>query len=101
MPLPLDGFKTLVREQFLVLLLERERAVEALTTLVRVPDQRAELLRRTIAIVGADGPPTAAERERITRLEKLLAVPVPKRAVVAPPSRDAVEIERPLTVVTH
>ena len=99
--LPLDQYKTLVRGQFFVLLLERERAVEALTTLVREPDQRAELLRRTAAIVGAGGPPTAAERERITRLEKLLAAPVVKRAAVALPSRGAIEIETPLAVVTH
>ena len=99
--LPLDHYKTLVRDQFYVLLLERERGVEALATMVREPDQRAELLRRTAAIVGAGGPPTAAERERITRLEKLLAAPVVKRAAVALPSRGAIEIETPLAVVTH
>jgi hypothetical protein len=99
--LPLDQYKTLVRDQFFVLLLERERAVEALATLVREPDERAELLRRTIAVIGAGGPPTAAEHERITRLEKLLAAPVAKRAAVAPPNRGAVEIETPLAVVAH
>ena len=98
--LPLDQYKILVRSQFYVLMLERERAVEALATLVREPDQRAELSRRTAAIVGAAGPPTAAERERITRLEKLLAAPVAKRAAVAPP-KGAVEIETPLVAVTH
>jgi hypothetical protein len=99
--LPFDQFKTLVRGQFFVLLLERERAVEALATLVREPDQRAELLRRTAAIVGAGGPPTAVGRERITRLQKLLAAPVAKRAAVAPPSRGPVEIETPFAAVTH
>src|SRR5262249_34790601 len=76
----IDQYKTLVRDQFFVLLLERERAVEALATMVREPDQRVELLKRTSAIIGAGDPPTAAERERIARLEKLLAAPVAKRA---------------------
>jgi hypothetical protein len=99
--LPLDRYKILVRDQLFVLLLERERAVEALATLVREPDQRAELLRRTIAVIGAGGPPTAAEHERITRLEKLLTAPVAKRVAVAAPNRGAVEVETPLAVVAH
>jgi len=69
----LDQYKTLVRDQFFVLLLERERAVEALATMVRDADQRAELLKRTAAIVAAGDPATAAERARIAQLEKLLA----------------------------
>src|SRR5262249_16504094 len=62
--LALDQYKTLVRDQFFVLLLERERAVEALATMVREPDQRAELLKRIAAIIAAGDSPTAAERER-------------------------------------
>src|SRR5260221_227322 len=88
--LPIDQYKTLVRDQFFVLLLERERAVEALATMVREPDQRAELLKRTSAIIGAGDPPTAAERERIARLEKLLAAPAATRAELAPSSHGAV-----------
>ena len=48
--------------------------------MVREVDQRAELLKRTTAIVSAGDPPTGAERERIMRLEKLLAAPVAKGA---------------------
>jgi hypothetical protein len=99
--LPIDQYKTLVRDQFFVLLLERERAVEALATMVREPDQRAELLKRTSAIIGAGDPPTAAERERIARLEKLLAAPVAKRAVLAPSSQGAVGADASPVMVTH
>ena len=99
--LPIDQYKTLVRDQFFVLLLERERAIEALATLVREPDQRAELLKRTSAIIGAGDPPTAAERERIARLEKLLAAPVAKRAVLASSSRGAVGADTSPAMVTH
>jgi len=81
--LSISQYKTLVRDQFFVLLLERERAVEALATMVREPDQRAELLKRIAAIIAAGDSPTAAERERIARLEKLLAAPLAKRAVLA------------------
>ena len=99
--LPINQYKALVRDQFFVLLLERERAVEALATMVREPDQRAELLKRTSAIIGAGDPPTAAERERIARLEKLLAAPVAKRAVLAASSRGAVGAETSPAMVTH
>jgi hypothetical protein len=99
--LPIDQYKTLVRDQFFVLLLERERAVEALAIMVPEPDQRAELLKRTSAIIGAGDPPTAAERERIARLEKLLAAPFTKRAVLAPSSRGAVGADASPLMVTH
>jgi len=99
--LSISQYKTLVRDQFLVLLLERERAVEALATMVREPDQRVELLKRTSAIIGAGDPPTAAERERIARLEKVLAAPMAKRAVLAASSRGTVGAETSPAMVTH
>ena len=99
--LPIDHYKTLVRDQFFVLLLERERAVEALATMVREADQRAELLKRTSAIIGAGDPPTAEERERIARLEKVLVAPVTKRAALTASSRGTVETETSPTIVTH
>ena len=68
MHLSLAEFKVLVREQFFLLQLERERAVEALASLVPEADARRELLRQVQAIVGAGDPPTAAERDRLTRL---------------------------------
>jgi hypothetical protein len=99
--LPIDQYKTLVRDQFFVLLLERERAVETLATMVREPDQRAELLKRTSAIIGAGDPPTAAERERIARLEKLLAAPVAKRAALPASTWDPVATETSPAMIAH
>jgi len=81
----LGAFKALVREQFFVLMLERERAVEALATLVTDADARKDLLKQVEAIVTADGPPTAAERDRLAKLSQVLAVPAPKAVAPPPP----------------
>ena len=75
MKLSLDEFKTLVRDQFFVLLLERERAVEALAVLVPEGEARANLLEQAWAIIGAGDPPTAAEQGRLTRLAQVLGLP--------------------------
>ena len=73
MHLSLAEFKALVRDQSFVLQLERERAVEVLTSLVPGADARKELLGQVHAIVGAGDPPNAAERERLARLSQVLA----------------------------
>jgi len=72
MHLSQDAFKALVRDQFFVLLLQRERAVEALADLVTEADARAQLLKQVDAIIRAGDPPTAAERERLARLAQVL-----------------------------
>jgi hypothetical protein len=82
MHLSLAVFKTLVRDQFFVLQLEHERAVEALASMVPEADAREELLQQVQTIVGAGDPPLAAERDRLTRLSQVLAVPIAK--LVAP-----------------
>ena len=46
MRLSLSEFKTLVRNQFFVLHIERERAVEALAVLASEGDARRELMER-------------------------------------------------------
>jgi hypothetical protein len=79
----LAAFKVMVRDQFFVLQLERERAVDALSSLVPEADARKELLRQVHMIVGADDPSTAAERDRLARLSKVLAVPVERPAALA------------------
>ena len=78
MHLSLAAFKALVRDQFFVLQLERERAVEVLASLVPEADARKELLKQVHTIVGAGGPPSAAERGRLARLSQVLAVPIEK-----------------------
>jgi hypothetical protein len=76
--LSLAQFKVLVRDQFFVLQLERERAVEALASLVPEVDARKELLKQVYAIVSAGDPPIAAERDRLARLSQVLAVQIEK-----------------------
>jgi hypothetical protein len=93
MHLSLDAFKALVRDQFFVLVLARERAVDVLGSQVPEVDARKELLDRVNAIVDAAGPPTVAERYRIARLSQVLqAKPQTKLA------RAASEANAPLEV---
>lgn len=72
--LSLETYKQMVRDQFFVLLLERQRAVEALAVLVPGAGDRANLIEQVQAIIGAAGAPTFAERERIEQLSKALSV---------------------------
>jgi hypothetical protein len=90
MRLSLDEFKALVRDQFFVLQLERERAVDALAALVPQADARKELLKQVRGIVGAGDPPTAAERDRLARLSQVLAVPIERPAAPATSRRTVV-----------
>jgi len=74
MHLSLAAFKQAVREQFAVLLIERDRAVDVLVSLVPDSDARAELLHHAQAIVDAAGAPSPAERLRLTQLAQVLRV---------------------------
>ncbi len=76
MHLSLAAFKVMVRDQFFVLQLEPERAVEALRSLVPEADARKKLLKELHTIVGAGGPLIAAERDRLARLSLVLGKPV-------------------------
>ena len=78
MRLSLGEFKTLVRDQFFVLHLERERAVEALAFLVPDGDARKELLKTVKMIIEASGSSLPAERDRLARLAQVLAGPIEK-----------------------
>jgi hypothetical protein len=89
MRLSLAAFKVMVRDQFFVLLLEHEQAVEALATLVPKPDARKQLLQHVQAIVSAGDPPSAAEHERLARLSQVLAAPMEKPAVPAMSGRSS------------
>ncbi len=87
MHLTLAEFKALVRDQAFMLQLDRDRAVEALASLVPAADARKELLKQVRAIIGAGVPPVAAQRERLDRLAQVLAVPIEKPVALAAPSR--------------
>ena len=78
MRLSLAEFKTLVRDQFFVLQLEPERAIEALPSLVPELDARKKLLKQARAIASAGDPLTVAERDRLARLARALGVPIEK-----------------------
>ena len=78
MRLSLAEFKTLVRDQFFVLQLEPERAIEALPSLVPELDARKKLLKQALAIASAGDPLTVAERDRLARLARALGVPIEK-----------------------
>jgi hypothetical protein len=83
MHLSLTEFKVMVRDQFFVLHLERERAVEAIASLVPQADPRTVLLEQVRTIVGAGCPPLAAERERLARLSQVLSLPIEPPAASA------------------
>ena len=89
MHLSLAEFKLLVRDQFFVLQLEHEHAVEVLATMVPEANARKQLLESVNAIVGAGDPPLAAERARLTRLSQVLAVRSKKQAAPATTGRIA------------
>lgn len=78
MHLTLAGFKSLVRDQFFVLQLEHERAVEVIASMVPAARERKELMKQVHAIVDAGDSPCLAESERLVRLSQLLAVPAQK-----------------------
>jgi len=81
--LSLAEFKALVRDQFYVLQLEPERAVEVLASMVPAADARKELLKQVHAIVNAGDPPIAIERDRLARLSQVLALPMQKPVAAA------------------
>jgi Protein of unknown function (DUF3141) len=71
-------FKELVKEQFLIVLLQEERAVEALPKMLHGDRRRCEevlaMLHRVLAARGALSPEGA---RRLARVEQVLDVPVP------------------------
>jgi hypothetical protein len=90
MHLSLAEFKALVRDQAFLLQLERERAVEALASLVPEGNARKELLKQVHAIVGAGDPPRAAERDRLAELSRELATPIARAAALVTSGRATV-----------
>ena len=87
MQLSLAEFKVLVRNQFFVLQLEPERAIEALPSLVPEVEARKKLLKQVRAIASAGDPLTPAERDRLARLSQALDVPSDKSPAPATSGR--------------
>jgi tellurite resistance protein len=83
MQLSLPEFKTLVRDQFYILLLEREKAVEAIARLVTDSGQRQDLVNKVVGVATADGTYTPGERALVERLAEILGVSAPKNVALA------------------
>jgi hypothetical protein len=74
MHLSLAQFKAMVRDQFCVLQLDRERAVQAIASMVPELKLREELLDRVRAIVSVGDPLTDDARAFMDRLAAMLAI---------------------------
>ncbi len=72
--LSISDFKSLVRRQFYILLLERMAAVEAIATLVPDGAARQSLLNDAAAVAGANGTLTIGEQQNIEKLAVVLGV---------------------------
>lgn len=72
--MPLQEFKTLVRTQFFVLVLNREAGITALTKMVADAAKRKELVELIINIAGAGGSVSSSENLRINEISQLLGV---------------------------
>jgi hypothetical protein len=89
MHLSLAAFKTLVRNQFFVLQLDGDGAVEALAGLVPEDSARVELIRHVEAVANAGVPPSAAVQGRLARLSEALPIrPKPSASVAPAPLRE-------------
>ncbi|WP_332117640.1 DUF3141 domain-containing protein [Azorhizobium caulinodans] len=75
--LSISDFKSLVRRQFYILLLERMAAVEAIATLVPDGAARQSLLNDAAAVAGANGTLTIGEQQNIEKLAEVLGVAEP------------------------
>jgi hypothetical protein len=71
--LTLAAFKERVRDQFLLLLLDERRALEAIPAMfARDPDLTAEIAGGVRRVIDAVGPLSKASQVRLTEMEKLL-----------------------------
>lgn len=95
MHLSLASFKVMVRDQFFVLRLEPDRAIEVLPSLAPDADARQALLNQVGLIVGAGAAPTPAASERLARLAQVLSAP---NETAQLPASGSKSIRRPDTV---
>jgi hypothetical protein len=84
MHLSLAAFKAMVRDQFFVLQLEGNRAIDVLAAMIPQADARRSLLEQARAIVAAGDAPVPGERERLDRLSQLLEGSAKNSAKPAP-----------------
>lgn len=84
--LDLATFKALLREQFFMLLVDEERAVEAIPRMLRKDPDRAHELRSVLQrLLKATGSLNRESRERLVTIEKFF------KAAIAEPDREKIE----------
>jgi len=73
--LAIEDFKRLVREQFLMLLIDEQAAIAALPALVPDPAMRSELVALVREVLESVGPLSEQAASRLARIEGMLALP--------------------------
>ena len=81
--MPLPAFKTLIRTQFFVLVVNREAGITTLAEMVSDTAKRKELVELIIKIAGADGTVVPSENLRINEIAKILNITVPESKNIA------------------
>ena len=90
--LPLSAFKSLVREQFYMLLIDQEACLAALPTLVPVDsDMRRKILALVRTVLSSRGPLSGEEEDRMRQVAQLFGVNDQARGesqvTILPPSK--------------
>ncbi|MGQ3671677.1 DUF3141 domain-containing protein [Xanthobacter sp. TB0136] len=82
MDLSVEDFKSMVREQFFMILLDehQDKAIDALSDLVTDKDQRQKLLNEVVSIASAQGALSPAAAQRTQKIAQILDVNAPKGA---------------------
>jgi len=77
--LTLEEFKRVLREQFLALMLDQERAVDAIPKMLHDdPDARTKMLAAIRTVASATGEMSGERAVRLARIEALLGEPAPR-----------------------
>jgi hypothetical protein len=97
--MPLSEFKALVREQYLMLLIDEDAALANLPAMMP-PDRDARLkaLRLLRQILGAGGKISGDVADRLARLDQLLLGTDPDQTMVAPPIVPAMPVAHEVKV---
>ena len=82
--MPLSEFKALVREQFLILLVDPEAALAALPAMIPEAETRHEALALIKQVLAARGEITGEVAERLARVARLLEIDTDRKSIPAP-----------------
>lgn len=93
--IPLNEFKSMVRTQFFVLVLNREAGITALAKMVPDEAKRKELINLIIRIVGADGTITPSENLRLSQVVQIFNLNMPGNTEINGSAGSAAEPAKP------